>query len=126
MENIFLGKWHITEMEHCSNETLNKTEQAFIEFDSNSRGQFLFCTVEAIMDYRIYHRNDNLRLEFSFEGIEDNRQVSGRGWLQVNGDKMLGHIYFYKGKDTQFVAQRVMNVNKSSHMQQNPSHTAIY
>lgn len=32
------------------------------------------------------------RLEFSWSGFDENDPVSGRGWLQENGDQAVGRI----------------------------------
>ncbi len=58
------------------------------------------------IDARVSVVDGFARVEFSWSGVDENDQVSGRGWLQVTGDQAQGFIFIYLGDDSAFTAVR--------------------
>jgi hypothetical protein len=45
-------------------------------------------------------------VEFTWEGVDEGDQVSGRGWAAlVNDETIEGHLFFHLGDDSTFRAQ---------------------
>jgi len=58
------------------------------------------------MDYRIEKTGEIERLEFSWEGQDENDVAIGRGWAIIQNDQLEGRIYFHLGDDSWFKAKR--------------------
>ena len=44
--------------------------------------------------------------EFSWEGVDEGDQRSGRGWVEVGtAGRLVGHIFFHNGDDSGFVCE---------------------
>jgi hypothetical protein len=66
-----------------------------------------FIAVRAWLDVRYATRDDGLIAEFSWEGIDEGDQRSGRGWAKPNAEGgLIGHIYFHNGDDSAFVCRK--------------------
>jgi hypothetical protein len=65
-----------------------------------------FGVVEAALDCRIEEIGRIERLEFTFQGIDEEEAISGRGWLTVSGDEITGRICFHRGEDSGFTATK--------------------
>lgn len=106
MNNKFLGRWKIVESEQWAPEMLNMDGDALIEIEKGGFGFINFCAVEVGIDYR-FQKNDNNKIEFSFSGKDDRDPVSGRGWLQLQDNKLKAQIYFHRGMESWFEAKRM-------------------
>ncbi len=104
--NEFIGKWRITHMDVWSQDMVNIIEEGYFNFDDDDQGQFIFCAVEGYMDVVVNTRMPEL--EFSWEGSDDARAVSGRGKIEFptpfEGE---GIIYIHNGDHSTFTIQRV-------------------
>lgn len=100
----FAGTWHIYEMESWDKDYFNMEVQAFIMIDKNGYGNFQFGLVEGSLDYE----TDSSRLDFSFEGMDENDPCSGRGYLEkpVKG-KLKGKFCIHSGESSTFLAKKV-------------------
>jgi hypothetical protein len=99
----FVGRWRIVETEGWTRDVLDESVPANITFDERGHGHFQMVYVEGDIDCRF---NGN-RVEFSWSGVDDRRQKSGRGWAELQADGALrGRIYFHCGDDYSFVALR--------------------
>jgi hypothetical protein len=104
----FLGRWRIVEMDLWDADAVDLLGPAFIEFGSDLRGRFQFIAVEGWMDWRAAKRSGGADVEFSWEGIDEGDEVSGRGWAAVADDGALnGRIFFHNGDDSGYRAERV-------------------
>lgn len=103
---LFVGNWRILEMEVWDNDYLDLVVPAFIEFDREQMGQFQFGTVRGWLDCRFEERNGVQRVDFSWEGENDNDPGCGRGWAALQGDRLEGRLYIHRGDDSAFVALR--------------------
>ncbi len=69
-------------------------------------GAFQFGTVRGWLDSRFGSRVATSRVDFSWEGENDNDPGSGRGWAELQGDRLEGRLYIHGGDDSAFVAVR--------------------
>ncbi len=101
-----IGRWEITDSEQWAPDMLNMDGPALIEIDEGGFGFFNFCAVEVDIDYRSSN-TDSDKIEFSFSGKDDRDPVSGRGWLQLQDNRLKIQIYFHRGMESWFYATRV-------------------
>ena len=102
----YIGKWRIIEMELWDQDYIDLVTPGYFSFDKDDSGYFQFGTVEGQIDYRIGKIGDVERLEFSWEGSDENDPALGRGWAVLNGDYLEGRIYFHLSDDSWFKAKR--------------------
>ena len=72
----------------------------------DGQGSFQFGAVEGTMDCRLEKSGDDEQISFTWEGFDEGDPVFGRGWVQVTGQQMLGHLFFHQGDDSPFKAKR--------------------
>jgi len=105
--NPYLGKWRIVEMELWDQEFIDMEKDGFFLFDKDDLGSFQFGLVQGRIDYRIETIGKIKRLEFSWEGQDENDEALGRGWAIVNGGYLEGRIYFHLGEESWFKAEKI-------------------
>jgi hypothetical protein len=103
----YIGKWRIIEMELWDQDYIDLVIPGYFSFDKDDLGNFQFWTVEGQIEYRIEQITDVERLEFSWEGSDENDQALGRGWAVLNGDYLEGRLYFHLGDNSWFKAKRI-------------------
>ncbi len=104
--NPFLGRWRIEEMECWRREYLDLVVPAFIEFERERGGSFQFGTVVGWLDYRVMRRGETVVAEWSWEGRNDTDSACGRGWAELQGGGLVGHLYIHCSDDSSFRAVR--------------------
>ncbi|MFC1835503.1 hypothetical protein ACFL2Q_12325, partial [Thermodesulfobacteriota bacterium] len=82
------------------------TGEGHITFEKKNRGALHFGAVDCDLDYRIEKVGDQERIEFSFLGMDEGDEVSGRGWAALEDDRLRGRIYFHYGEESGFVAAK--------------------
>lgn len=98
------GRWRIVEMELWDRDALDLVAPAYLDFAPDGTGQFGFIAVQGWVDWRV---DDSGRVEFSWDGVDEGDQVSGRGWARQDESGALnGRIYFHRGDDSAFRAIR--------------------
>ena len=103
----FEGIWHITEMENWDEDYCNMEVQAYIEIDERGSGDFQFGLVTGAIDGEIATDKLGNRLEFTWEGGDENDEASGSGWLRLKDDDTLeGKIKIHHGDSSMFLAER--------------------
>ena len=102
----FVGRWRIAEMETWDQEFVDLVVPGFFAFRKNGTGEFAFGAIEGALDCRAEVQGAARRLAFTFDGVDEGDQVSGRGWVEVNGVEMTGRIYFHQGDDSGFRARK--------------------
>ena len=101
----FTGTWHIFEMEIWGEDYFNMEVQAYIEINSSMLGNFQFGLVKA--DINEVNYEDEERLEFTWEGNEENDPMSGSGCLKmIDNDLLEGEFRIQKGDSSRFRARR--------------------
>ena len=104
--NPYLGEWRIVEMELWDQEFIDMEADGFFLFEEDDLGSFQFGLVQGRIDYRIETVGWIKRLEFSWEGQDENHEALGRGWAVVNGGCLEGRILFHLGDYSSFKAKR--------------------
>ena len=101
----FAGRWRIVSMELWDTDAIDLVEPGFIQFDQDRTGQFGFIAVRGWMDCHATTRDERPCVEFTWEGIDEGDQVSGRGFATLTDEGTLdGRIIFHLGDDSGFQA----------------------
>lgn len=101
-----LGRWRIIGMSGWDRDAIDLVEPGFIEFARDGTGRLGFIAVEGWLDCRTVERGGLPGVEFSWEGVDEGDQVSGRGWaVLVDDDTIEGHLFFHLGDDSTFRAK---------------------
>ena len=100
------GYWRIVEMELWDTEYVDLVVPGFIEFGGDGMREFQFGTVHGWLDGRFGGPAVTSRVDFSWEGENDNDPGSGRGWAELRGDRLEGRLYIHGVDDSAFVALR--------------------
>ena len=82
----FEGIWHITEMENWDEDYFNMEVQAYIEIDERGSGDFQFGLVTGAIDGQIAIDKLGEKLEFTWEGGDENDEASGSGWMRLKDE----------------------------------------
>ena len=69
-------------------------------------GSLVFIAVMAGIDYRVVVRDGQPAVEFTWEGVSEGDQISGRGWATITGDEMSGRLFIRRSDDSAFKARR--------------------
>ncbi|REH35781.1 hypothetical protein BCF44_117169 [Kutzneria buriramensis] len=100
------GRWRIVEMSGWDRDAIDLAEPGFIEFGGNGTGEFGFIAVRGWLDCRPTERDGRPCVEFTWEGVDEGDQVSGRGWAVLVDDSTIeGHLFFHLGDDSTFRAE---------------------
>ena len=103
----FDGLWYINEMELWDEKYFNMEVQAYIELDDNGYGNFQFGLVMGYLQSQLVPTDGGERLEFTWEGGDEDDPASGSGWLQLKDPNVLeGKITFHGGDSSMFWAER--------------------
>jgi len=81
-------------------------EPGHFSIRADGSGSFVFGAVQGGMDCRKEDAEGGPRLAFTWEGCDEMDPASGRGWIQVDGGELTGHIFFHLGDDSGFRAKR--------------------
>ena len=107
--NQYIAKWRITEMEMWDQEYVDQITEGHFTFEMDGIGHFQFGLVEGEIDYRIEKCGELERIEFSWEGQDENDPDLGRGYAILKDDFIEGRIYSHMGDDSGFRAKRIKN-----------------
>jgi hypothetical protein len=100
------GRWRIVEMSRWDRDAIDLVEPGFIEFAEDGTGQFGFIAVRGWLDCRPVERDGQPGVDFTWEGVDEGDQISGRGWTSLVDDATVeGHLYFHMGDDSSFRAE---------------------
>lgn len=103
MGSPLLGKWRIVEMELWDADFVDLLGPAYIAFDQDGRGEFVFGAVTGGLDCA--HAKDSV--DFTWIGHDEMDEASGDGFAQIEEDGMLsGEIRFRLGDESAFKARR--------------------
>ena len=105
-DSQFRARWRILSMDAWGKEFIDLVGPGFIEFDDHGGGEMRFGAVHLSLDCRSVVEPDRSRLEFTFEGFDEGDAVSGRGWAELEGKTVTGHIYIHNGDDSGFTAKK--------------------
>jgi hypothetical protein len=102
----FTGLWHIVSMSGWDEDYINEEVQAFIEFDAKRMGRFQFGLVNGGIDTQETQRDGKPAVEWSWEGMAEMDECSGRGWAILDGEELRGMIFIHGGDNSDFVARK--------------------
>lgn len=94
-------------MELWDRDVLDLVEPASLTVGKGGQGRIVFIAVEAWIDYRVVVRDGLPAIEFSFQGMDEGDEVTGRAWAVLEGERLRGRLFFHMGDDSSFVAERV-------------------
>ncbi|MDQ7805156.1 hypothetical protein Q5425_15525 [Amycolatopsis sp. A133] len=87
-------------------EAIDLDGPGFIEFATDQTGQVRFIAVTGWLDCRGIERDGSPGVEFTWDGVDEGDQVSGRGWaLLVDDNTLEGHLFFHLGDESSFRAK---------------------
>ncbi len=102
-DHPLLGKWRIVEMELWDADFLDLVEPAYIAFDRQGRGEFVFGAVHGSLDCR--YGSDSV--DFTWQGSDEMDPVCGAGDAELDERGWLtGEIRFHGGDESTFKARR--------------------
>ena len=101
-----IGKWRIQEMDAWDKDFIDMIVPGCLTISNDGTGTFQFGAVSGEMDCRSEIIEQTEFLSFSWEGSDECDPASGRGWAKVDGNEMIGKIYFHFGDESGFIANR--------------------
>lgn len=102
----FQGRWRITKMDMWATDAIDLVVPGFIKFDGEE-GEMRFIAVTAWLDVRYVSRGGKPSVEFSWQGVDERDERSGRGWATLCHDgNLVGQFFFHMGDDSGFVCRR--------------------
>ena len=107
LKKEFIGSWRIEEMDAWDSDFVDMITPGNIKIQKSGQAKMHFGCVDIWLDFRMVKDVKYEKLEFTFEGNDENDSVLGRGWAIVQDDKMKGHIYFHLGDDSSFIARKI-------------------
>lgn len=106
----FVGIWHIYEMEMWDKDYFNMDVQAYLEINTNNRGEFQFGLVTGGLSGRVVDDVDiegKKRFEFTWEGSDECDPAFGSGWVRIKETNILeGEFMIHDGDDSTFLAKK--------------------
>ncbi len=108
IKNPFTGRWRVIEMELWGQEYVNEVTEGHFTFEKDGLGFFQFGLVDGYIDYRINKESEVERIDFSWEGQDENDPVHGRGYATLKSDIVEGRLYFHMGDNSWFRAERTV------------------
>ncbi|MCA9608096.1 MAG: hypothetical protein KC619_20950 [Myxococcales bacterium] len=109
----FAGRWRIVEMELWDEDAIDLDGEGNFTFTDGEQGRFQFICVHGFMDCRYSGSPDEPRVDFSWEGSDEDTPVSGRGWATIDDDHIEGRIFIHNGDDSSFRARRATSPHGS-------------
>jgi hypothetical protein len=105
--NPYIGKWRVIEMELWDQDFVDMETEGYFRFGDDELGYFQFGLVQGQIDYRLEKTGNIERLEFSWNGQDENDSALGRGWAVVRDDFIEGRFYFHLGDNSAFRAKKL-------------------
>ncbi len=102
----YIGKWRIVEMDQWDQEFVDLVIPGHVTIRKDGKGSFQFGAVEGEMDCHVQRTDAHEQIEFTWDGFDEGDEVSGRGWVRVDGEDMTGHLFFDAGDDSGFRAKK--------------------
>ena len=106
MKREFIGRWSIDEMEQWDKEYIDLVVPGYILIEKE-HGYFQFGVVEGSIDWRHEKQDDTERIQFSWQGSDEDEPRCGRGWATVQGNTMHGKLFIHFGDDSSFMAKKI-------------------
>jgi hypothetical protein len=98
-----IGKWRIFEADLWTAKDLDLVEPAYIRFDADGHGQFMFICVAGTMDCGF----NRCSADFTWQGFDEMDETSGSGDADLGDDGILTiEIKFHQGDEAVLKAKR--------------------
>ena len=104
--NPIVGRWRITWMDQWDQDFVDEEVEGFFEFRPKGNGEFQFGYVHGELDYRETFREGKACVEFTWDGNDEMDPAQGRGWAVIDGDEIMGEIFFHQGDESEFKAKK--------------------
>lgn len=104
MKNNIIGTWRIDSMEMWDQEFVDLVVEGNFTFEKDGDGHFEFGAVSAGICYDIEKGEE--KVHFSWQGYDEGDPRSGRGWIQVEKNRVKGMLYFHQGDHSGFTAYK--------------------
>lgn len=101
----FVGSWRIIELQGYDDEYIDLCGPGIVRIFSRGGGRMAFGAVDAELDCKLDHWSKEV-VHFTFEGGDEGDPICGRGYCTVDGDQMVGHLFWHLGDDVGFKAKR--------------------
>src|SRR3954463_11251148 len=102
-DHPLLGKWRSVATALGGSDLPDLVEPAYIRFDAQGRGEFVFGAVQG----SLHCRYGPAGVRFTWQGSDEMDPVSGAGDAELDEDGLLtGEIRFHDGDDSTFKARR--------------------
>ena len=105
-ESPFTGRWRITWMDQWDQDFVDEEVEGFFEFRNDGSGEFQFGYVRGEIDHRPSTRDGKSCVEFTWDGNDEMDPALGRGWAVIGGDEIMGEIFFHRGDESEFKAEK--------------------
>ena len=102
----FRGRWRIVDSEMWALDALDLVKPAEISFGADQGGELQMIALGADVDYRVVERDGRSRVEFLWSGFDDGDPCCGRGFAELDGDRIVGMLFIHRGDQSSFVAER--------------------
>lgn len=96
----------MVEMSTWDRDFIDLVAPGHLSVKANGTGTFAFGAMEAEIDCRVERHGEQELLAFSFAGMDEGEDVSGRGWAMVDGNSMEGWFGFHLGDESTFKAEK--------------------
>ena len=94
-------------MELWDRDAIDLLGPSFLTITSDGMGSFRFIAVEGQIDCRFDERGDLPLVEFTWDGSDDGRPTSGRGWVRQDADAtVVGRMFLHLADDSGFTLTR--------------------
>ena len=104
----FIGRWRLVHMDEWDRAYLDLVEEAYIAFDENLQGEFVFGVIQGWLDCRYGEQDGLSKVEFSWDGDNEGDPCCGRGWAIVESEKEVsGHLFIHCADDSYFEAYKL-------------------
>jgi hypothetical protein len=100
--SLVLGKWRIFESDLWDRNFLDLVERAYIRFDADGHGEFIFGCVSGGLDCG-YSPNS---ASFTWAGFDEMDEASGDGDADFDGDVLTIELNFHRGDEAVLKARR--------------------
>lgn len=106
-DHLFIGTWHIYEMEQWDEGYFNMEVQAYVEIRPDNLGNFQFGLVSGYLDGYVEEQSGKARFVFTWEGQDEMDPMTGSGWMRLKAkDEVEGLIKLHLGDRSLFKARR--------------------
>ena len=102
----FSGSWRIRKSALWLAKDLDLLGPAMIRFGPHQLGELRLIAIQADLDHRVSVVDGTPRVEFSWQGFDEDDPACGRGWARLEAETLMGCLYIHRGDESTFSAVR--------------------